>query len=541
MKLPELRYASGIAKTAQVKFKGLNHTVGAGDGELWDMKNLTGQHYPVLSTRPERMLYRRLADPGGLFAWEGLCWTEGTEFFFRGEKKGDVTPGEKVFAALGACIVIFPDKVCYDTAEDLFYSLEQRWSGTGAVFGNGLLYEEEADANALYAKGANWADLFRPGDAVTISGCTLHEENNKTPVIREIDGDRLYFYENTFTLEGEDGTEEYTEPGTVTVAREVPDLDFLCANENRLWGCKGDTIYACKLGDPRNWNVFEGLETDAYAVDTGSAGTFTACVSYAGYPIFFKEERIFKIYGNRPSNFQVMGAATLGVKAGSCGSMAVARETLFYLSPAGIVAYSGGMPSPVGAAFGTRRFLQGVGGSDGLRYYVSLYDGTGWTLAVFDPGSGTWHLEDETRAVQFAVWESNLYLLDGGGGLWITGNVVQPPEEAQPEGPVEWYAEFADFTDGTPDKKGVSKLQVRLELEPGAQVRAFLQFDSDGVWRPVGGVLGEGAKRSYYLPIVPRRCDHYRLRLEGTGTCRIHSLAVERYKGSPLRSTNGRN
>ena len=67
-------------------------------------------------------------------------------------------------------------------------------------------------------------------------------------------------------------------------------MDFICENENRLWGCKEDTIYSSKLGDPFNWNVFDGLSTDSYAVNVRIDGDFTACCSYLGYPVFFKEE-----------------------------------------------------------------------------------------------------------------------------------------------------------------------------------------------------------------------------------------------------------
>ena len=103
----------------------------------------------------------------------------------------------------------------------------------------------------------------------------------------------------------------------------------------------------------------------------------------------------------------------------------------------------------------------------------------------------------------------------------------------------EW-AEFGDFVENSPNKKGVSKLQVRLELDEGAEVQALIQFDSDGEWRKVNGVLGEGPKRSYYLPIIPRRGDHYRLRLEGRGGCRVYSLVREYYTGSELKSKPGR-
>ena len=108
------------------------------------------------------------------------------------------------------------------------------------------------------------------------------------------------------------------------------------------------------------------------------------------------------------------------------------------------------------------------------------------------------------------------------------------------EDDVPWWVEFGDFTENDPNKKGVSKIQIRLELDEGAEVQALIQFDSDGEWQKVNGVLREGPKRSYYLPIIPRRGDHYRLRLEGLGGCRVYSLAREYYSGSELKSKPGR-
>lgn len=335
MKLPSVLYADGIKKGQQVKFGGLNHNLGADDGELWDMRNLTSDYFPLLATRAQRRLYRTLESAGGLYCWEKLCWVDGTGFYYDGERKGAVTAGQKTFAALGAYIVIFPDKAWYNTLTGEFGSLEASWSGGSLTFTNGKLYEEEAEANCIQASGVNWADYFKAGDAVTISGCTKHPENNKTPIIREIDGDKLYFYEYIFVLDGEDGVTPYTETGSLSVQRTVPDMLYVCENENRLWGCDKTTIYASKLGDIFNWNVYDGLATDSYSVDTGSAGSFTACISYLGYPIFFKEDHIYKVYGSIPTNFEVMGSATLGVAAGSDQSLAVAGEILFYHSRAG--------------------------------------------------------------------------------------------------------------------------------------------------------------------------------------------------------------
>lgn len=118
-----------------------------------------------------------------------------------------------------------------------------------------------------------------------------------------------------------------------------------------------------KLGDPFNWNVFEGLETDSYAVDTGSAGDFTGCVSFLGYPVFFKEDHIYKVYGSIPSNFEVMGSATLGVAKGCGGSLAIAGERLLYLSNSGVMIYSGGIRRACTTPSGRRGSRTGARGA----------------------------------------------------------------------------------------------------------------------------------------------------------------------------------
>ena len=92
-----------------------------------------------------------------------------------------------------------------------------------------------------------------------------------------------------------------------------------------------------------------------------------------------------------------------------------------------------------------------------------------------------------------------------------------------------------------PNKKGVGKLQLRLRLDPGASATVYIQFDSDGIWNQVGRMMDEGTKRSYCLPIIPRRTDHYRLKIEGVGGCTVHSLVRKSYSGSELRAKHRRN
>lgn len=534
MRLPEMKYRDGLTKSAQIRFGGYDHRAGAGDGTMWDMENLTADQYPLLAVRPGRHWERTLAAPGGIWAHDTLCWADGDGFYYEGKRVGTVTPGSKQFAGMGSRILIWPDKAVYDTAAGKFERLEAAVSCTGVSFRNGTLYEEEAERNTLHCAGADFRTLFSPGDAVTISGCTRHPENNKTPIIREIgaDGHSLRFYENVFQTEGtEEKPEGYTEPGTVTITRTLPDMDYICVNDNRLWGCKGDSIYCSKLGDPKNFNVFDGLETDSFQVDAGSAGGFTACASFLGYPCFFKADRIYKMYGDLPSNFQLMGSATLGVAPGSHRSLAVAGETLFYLSPAGVVSYSGGIPTPIGDAFGGERFSGGVAGSEGLKYYLSMRDSSGvWQLFVYDSRKGLWHREDGTQALGWAGAGGILWLLKADGTVWRVN------EKRGNEGPVAWMAEFNDFTDGSPDAKGYGKLQIRMELEAGSTAWVELKYDSEDGWRRVSPVLTATRKRTFLLPVIPRRADHYRLRLGGTGACAVHAITREFYGGSEYKT-----
>ena len=43
-----------VSKSVIATFKGYNHNLRIGTGEFYDMKNMTSDHYPVLSTRTER-------------------------------------------------------------------------------------------------------------------------------------------------------------------------------------------------------------------------------------------------------------------------------------------------------------------------------------------------------------------------------------------------------------------------------------------------------------------------------------------------------
>lgn len=637
-KLPKLPYDDRITRSVQQNFGGYQHNRGVYDGNLYDMKNLSSDQYPLLGPRRPRVSVDVIAPYNGVAgAEEVLCYAEGTAFYFGTREVGTVSDCRKTFAVLGRRLLIFPDKVYLNTSaagvyptaaaltaavaapgygsiyavgtaapydlyvwngdswdflEKEFGTMEPSFQGNVTFCAKGRLFDEDAAENCIYRRNTDWNRYFRPGDAVTIRGCSRHTENNKTAVIREIDGDRLSFYEYAFTLDegvsyvadtlleagsytfvfekesytfhidvslpegteitykngvlsygGEQGDIAVecnagiggtvlnfrnkvfdTEETAVTITREIPNMEHLCSGNNRLWGCAGDTIYCSKQGDPFNFHVFDGLSTDSFSVDSGSPGRFTACCFYLGYPLFFKENQIFKVYGAKPSEFSLVASMSAGVAAGSGKSLAVAGETLFYLSPRGVMAYTGGVPVSLQSSFGELRFSRGIAGSDGRKYYLSVQDEKeDFHLFVYDTEHGLWHREDAVRAVDFFTIRGFLHMAAESGTVYRLRGEFEDGEEAES---VYWEGEFGDFIQNSPDKKSVVKLQLRVQLFPGSFLDVAVSYD-DGAFQAVSQRLRSSGMRSFYLPVIPRRCDHFRLKLSGEGRCYIHSLAVE--------------
>ena len=514
--LPKLPKGETRQTRAQVSFGGYDHRPSCGEGGIYEMQNLTCADAPLLTTRSGRTkVYNVGMHPNGLFASsDGFIWCDGNALYHNGSIFMFVDPGPKRFAELGGVILIWPDKIYLNPAAHETGYAEITYTGA-VTLSDGTYQGEDARANTLTAH-SEFPLFFRAGDAVSISGCS-EEKNNGTFIIRAIseDGRCMTFYEDTFTLTGTSQDES-----AVTIKRELPDLDYVCTYGNRLWGCAGDTVYCTRLGDPFNWYWYDAdangpVSTAAWSVDTGSPGSFTGCAAYRGSVVFTKQDVLYKLYGTKPENFQLVASSLTGAEPTSSESFAVANDTLFFLGSNGVMATTGGTPRRVGDCLG-RALTHGAGGSDGVRYYLSARDETGGAhLFVYDTRTGLWSREDDFAASAFAWYDGALYAQDDTA-VWRFG-----------EGDVsmlESSMETGDFYSSSPDKKRLLGLQLRIEADLGARIEVSVQYDSDGVWHAAGAFTAD-AKRSFLLPLTPRRCDHFRVRLQGVGVWRLQGLA----------------
>lgn len=417
-----------------------------------------------------------------------------------------------------------------------------------SVVGEGGYWVDTSTEHAMYqSTGSGWVPvstayirieiidnpvdlttIFKEGDALFMN--TPLADVNEGSVIQRVEAD-------AFTViafpENGGGTYIYPAGDGLYMERRIPYLDFVCEYNNRVWGCcygyvDGkfvNEIYACKQGDPKNWYDYQTL-LGAYTVSLGTDGPFTGAITYQGYPTFFKENAIYRIFGTLPSNYQVVTLDARGVQLGSERSLAVCGEYLIYKSMADICAFDGSTPVAISGALGSEVYTEAVAGAAMNKYYISMYDSTGTPqLLVYDLTHGIWMKEDELRIEEFDY--TNAGQLYGQTGLDIYGfglaleNLNMVPEPA--EDYVSWYAETGRMGFEYPDHKYVQRLTIRAHIPYKSEIRVSISHDSEK-FEEVTVLRGKNKITSQTIDIIPERCDHYQLRLEGHGDVKIYSI-----------------
>lgn len=567
-------------------FGGYSHKLSCVEGQFYDMKNMTSKYFPMLSPRKSRDITAVLSKPQGIIDKKDLWWIDDGKLYRNGTEiplsEGLLVDSPKNMVKMGAYIVIFPDKVWVKVDNDgvaehgklenfygiavgekVTFSIADQ-SGNVITWHDSEHYKENPPKDGDYqlsvsesgkaflkvysATTSIWMSVtstfmqisadgigkgFEADDGVKIT-CDSNKGSFGNIFVND-EGDGKYSV-NTYIVARTD--DSITIPGIyydaetertdilLEIERKVPSMSYVTECYNRLWGCSDDghEIYCSKLGDVRNWNSFRGNATDSWAATIGSDGVFTGAITYGGYPMFFKEDSFIKIAVSSMGAHQTKETACRGVQKGSGNSLSILNEVLYYKSASCICAYNGGLPYSISDDLGDDRYYDAVAGSVGDSYYISMRGDDGkYGLFVFDVKNGIWCKEDDTQAIRFCRHSDKLYFIDSEGNLTSV--------DGTNEGAFDWFVESGVIGYSSPDNKYVAKINVRLTLELGTNVDFYLQYDSSGEWVHLFNMSGKGT-RSFAVPIIPRRCDHFKYRIVGKGDCKIHSVTKTIEEGS---------
>lgn len=573
MQLPTLKLAGASQQMLQ-EFRGYNAAPRIAEGEWADEQNMTSDYYPVLGTRPLRLIERTLTDPAGLIAKDALAVVEGQNVVYNGSTidMGLNSTAPKQLISMGAYLLIWPDKKYLNTKDFTDKgSMERRFSASGTVtiklaradgseYGN---YVTDATAPQNPNNGDLWMDTsnesvpvlkewseyssmwvtipttyikisaagigtgFEQFDGVDIGGLTgSAEEFNGSHVIYARD-------DGWIVVVGIMTTDQITQSGGLTVKRTVPDMDYVTECGNRIWGCKYgmvdgkpvNEIYASKLGDFKNWNCYMGLSTDSFAVGRGADGVFTGAITHQGHPLFFRENCIERVYPSSTGAHQIVTVEGRGVQKGCWRSLAIVGETVFYKSRKGVCAYSGSLPVSVSAALGDVEYDNARAGAVGSLYYISMrkVEDASWHMFVLDTARDIWHRQDNTYAMMFEEMDGDLYYIN------LPGNQLMRCSGGEQAKEIEWYVTSGVIGFDLAENEYISRFVIRCDTE--GSVHLEIQYDEDGVWIDKGTWLGRGLG-SFVLPVAPRRCDHLRYRLSGDRAIKIFSITKYVERGS---------
>ena len=569
-------------------FLGYNHNLRIGDSEFYDMKNMTSDYYPVLAPRGARGVYAASGKVSGLIAKDNLCYVDGTAFVI-GEDRIEMglstaaADCPKNLISMGANVIIMPDRkyintikngnlydhgdidATFTTTSDVSFQL---CSLTGSAYENATVSPTAPDNptnNQLWIDTSNTPHTLKKystANAMWVGIATTYIKISSTGIgknFKQYDGVKIA----GITAEGLTGlnsahalwgcgddyivvtgildkvTTQTVAQGKITIARKMPIMDFIVESNNRLWGCRygtnddGDVvneIYACKQGDFKNWNCFMNLSTDSYAVSCGSDGQFTGAITHLGFPLFFKENCMHKVYGDYPANYRLQHTTCRGVQRGSHRSLAIVNETLYYKASNAVCAYDGSLPVEISSVLGDVRYSEAVGGEHGNKYYISMKSADGsYHLFVYDTAKGMWHKEDNLHVDQFCSCLNEMYAIDHSAKNIVTllGSGTKDSKK------VPWMVETGLIGMSLPDMKYISRLLMRMSLEVGSKVEVSIQYDSCGDWEQVCQ-MAVTSLRSFAVPVRLRRCDHFRIRIEGEGAGRIYSITKTIEQGSDV-------
>ena len=507
--------------------------------------------------------------------WEPYSYAE---LYYDGKRIDglQLSPGKKECAYLNGYIVILPDNMYYNVYDGSYGYLKGNLTGSftnsvyggfynsndskyysysfthGAMLCNGEDIGSEGVMNAIrfgaWSTADTWSytyfertsldlrDIFNKGDVVYVDDSVLSSDRicirEGTYAVLEVLRDALVFETNTFAgadvnedmNNGTDSKPEY-DIECVRFTKSMPEMDYLCVANNRMWGCKEDTVYGSELGNCFSWERYSGQEIDPVYLESGDIGEFTGCCEYGGYPTFFKENEMYRVYGSTASSFAISKVADYGIKKGCAHSVCTVDSILFFLSPKGVCAYTGGIPAIVSGKL--RRVLsEGIAGTDGKRYFLSADDGDGRKLYVWDTECRVWTSEDlaDVPLGVANVGEDLLYMSSEG----VMTTLSKPYESYDIElKPKLATIEFADFYEESTASKDLGRIIIRASVAPEYDsLNIFVQYDSDGIWHKAGSIYNQdNRKKVTEFGFFPRRCDHYRIKLECEGKFTLYSVA----------------
>lgn len=595
MQYPQLNEIPRSQEFTQT-FGGLNLSTRIGDGEFADMRNLSGDLYPVMSPRKQRSIYyTHNGYIRGVYMKGGhIVHVSGNTAYLDGKSIGlSVSGGTEQpvrIVGMGVHVVFFPGGEWFDLVEytttgklvsgEIYNQTEVSCGVTNPETGevphvwfnpakeDGTKYETVVTAEPTSPKdGTLWLDNsgeapvarvynenskswvilavtyiriegtgigvgFKVGDGVKISGAAFGYGEEFTSLVN-----------GSFTIKAlEDDwilipgilsvRELHQEVGTITVKRAFPEMDYVVEVNNRLWGCKYGQVYV------------DGKLTNVNEIYACALGDFTNWNKYEGlstdsYTASQGSDGAWTgaiTYQGKPMFFKADSVSIVTV--GSAGNHTITTRQMRGHQEGNSLAIVGDVlyyctGREIVAYNGT--YPETVSGAIPGSWDKAIAGGLGnkYYICLTKGGTSTMYVYDTVNGFWHKEDEVSATMFAGdSNGLFFVSGNEIWKVEAGDRS-VDWMAQTGIIGLNEPGKKYISRITLRAELPKGAYIDIDVRYNS-GEWRKKGRLWGRKQIGSQVFPIIPVRCDHMEIRLRGYGECKLYSIGKVREGGSEL-------
>lgn len=298
--------------------------------------------------------------------------------------------------------------------------------------------------------------------------------------------------------------------------REVPDMDYAFCHENRLWGCNSakHEIYASAHGSMTNFIVFDGESYDSWAASVVSDGDFTGACSFAGYPHFFKKDKIIKVYGTNPQTFTIQELNAPGATENR--TITELRGSLYYVGAEGVY-YMGTSTYP---ELISKKLKAVQFGQIGTRYkdsYMVLNKDTDEAY-IFNTAVGGW-----TKA-KYGLVSCACYF---EGITYIATNIgikTLPRTGIEQEYGVQFSIVTTPIEVDTLERRTLSNIKIRVSAAHDCEFTVSLKYDGKGDFKEKITHNDGRLLSCEDIPIIPNRCDFFQIKIEGIGEFKLHGI-----------------
>ena len=242
--------------------------------------------------------------------------------------------------------------------------------------------------------------------------------------------------------------------------------------------------------------------------------------------MFFKENRVHKVLGSRPSNFSVSTNSIRGPEEGSPKGLKSVNELLYYKGRTDILANAGSIPESISYALGETEYSGAVLGYFKNKLYISMKSSEGYTMFVYDTKRGLWYKEDNVQALFMTELNGQLYYIDAADNMLKT-------IEGKDTEYIKWYGEFGEFTGNVENKKFIGRLNINAAIDEKSYMDIYISYDNYEEWKKIC-TIHRMTRKSINIPIVPRRCDRFKIKIAGEGNVKIYRITKQLATGSEV-------